>query len=142
MSKKLEQSEKENNSDNELVLYNQKIVQLQQNQIEIANLLEKYAKEGINVKNTINLLVQSLLVLKHQQVALMNQVEKLNNSIDQVQTQISELDHNVSSEDQLSNWMKEESKEMAFDSPLTGEELSKKLKDYDNELMRFNRRRY
>jgi hypothetical protein len=94
----------------------------------IAVILEKYVKEIVEIKARIAELERDKL----QMQAVINEQHN----------RIEILEHNVNNETYLHEWMRDESVKSAIDFTLTPKEISRGKKNYDDAMLRFNRRPY
>ena len=119
-----------------------KIHKLEEDQKIIVNALEKYVKEGINVKRHLSILAKSVCTLKDMQGDLKSNQQQIGAVVASIEHSINELEHNVNNDTHLHSWMTEASHEEAFDTRLTPDTIARGVKNYDDELLKYGRHRY
>lgn len=125
-----------------LQVLEEKIRKLEEDQKIIVSALEKYVKEGINVKRHVSILAKSVCTLKDMQGDLKTGQQQIGAVVASIEHSINELEHNVNNDTHLHSWMTDASHEEAFDSRMTPETIARGVKNYDDELLKFGRHRF
>lgn len=104
--------------------------------------LEKYVKEIIQLKKIVTELSETNENLTEEIANLKENDEYMQSIINAQHNRLDIIEHNINHETHLHEWMRDESVKNAIDFRLTPKEISKGVKNYDDRMLQFNRKRY